>query len=101
MADVVKRNPFRAEAKAEPRFLVVAFAAEPPAAGAAGRVAAVKGAAGERLVLSGRELFVHYPVGQGRSKVTNAVIERALGVPATARNWNTVTKLGAMLAGMR
>jgi uncharacterized protein (DUF1697 family) len=25
--------------------------------------------------------------------VTNAVLERALGVPATARNWNTVGKL--------
>ena len=97
IADAIKRNPFKAEQKADPRFVVVGFLTDPPLAGAAGRVAAVKGAAGERLKLSGRELYVHYPEGQGRSKVTNAVLERALGVPVTVRNWNTVTKLSTML----
>ena len=101
VADAMKRNPFKAEAKADPRFVVVGFLTGPPAAGAAARIAAVKGAAGERLSLSGRELFAHYPEGQGRSKVTNAVLERALGVPVTVRNWNTVTKLSAMLEGIR
>ena len=101
IADAIKRNPFKTETKADPRFVVVGFPAAPPTAGAAGRIAAVKGAAGERLKLSGRELYVHYPEGQGRSKVTNAVLERALGVPVTVRNWNTVTKLSAMLEGMR
>jgi uncharacterized protein (DUF1697 family) len=97
IADAIKCNPFKAETKADPRFVVVGFLAGPPTAGAAGRVAAVTGAAGERLKLSGRELYIHYPEGQGRSKVTNAVLERALGVPVTVRNWNTVTKLGEML----
>ena len=97
IADAMKRNPFKAETKADPRFVVVGFPAAPPTAGAAGRIAAVKGAAGERLKLSGRELYVHYPQGQGRSKVTNAVLERALGTPVTVRNWNTVTKLMAMM----
>jgi uncharacterized protein (DUF1697 family) len=50
-------------------------------------------------VLVGRELFVHYADGIGRSKLTNAVIEKALGgVPATGRNWNTVLKLQALVA---
>jgi uncharacterized protein (DUF1697 family) len=97
LADAMKRNPFKAETKKDPRFVVVGFLADAPTAGAAARIAAVKGAAGERLSLSGRELFVHYPEGQGRSKVTNAVLERALGVPVTVRNWNTVTKLMAMM----
>jgi uncharacterized protein (DUF1697 family) len=97
IADAIERCPFKAEAKADPRFVVVGFPANLPTAGAAGRIATVKGAAGERLNLSGRELYVHYPEGQGRSKVTNAVLERALGVPVTVRNWNTVTKLSAML----
>jgi uncharacterized protein (DUF1697 family) len=44
----------------------------------------------------GTDVFVHYPNGQGRSKVTNAVLERLLGTPATARNWNTVGKLLAL-----
>jgi uncharacterized protein (DUF1697 family) len=97
IADAIKHNPFKAETKKDPRFVVVGFLADSPTAGAAGRIAAVKGQSGERLSLSGRELYAHYPEGQGRSKVTNAVVERALGVPVTVRNWNTVTKLKAMM----
>lgn len=95
LADAIVRNPFRAEEKTDPARLVVVFMAESATKGAAERIAAVK-VANERLHLSGRELFAHYPTGQGTSKVTNAVLERALGVSATARNWNTVTKLLAL-----
>jgi uncharacterized protein (DUF1697 family) len=92
IADAMRRNPFKAEEKTNPKFLVTVFMADPPTAGAADRIAALK-VAGERLHLSGCELYVHYATGQGTSKVTNAVLERALGVAATARNWNTVGKL--------
>jgi len=100
IADTIAMNPFKTEAKSSPRFLVVAFLGGPPEKDAAARIAAVKGDKGERLRLAGRELYIHYPGGQGTSKVTNALLERALGVPATARNWNTVTKLAAMMEGM-
>ena len=43
-----------------------------------------------------REVYLHYPNGSGRSKLTLDYLERVLGVRATARNWNTVTKLLAM-----
>jgi uncharacterized protein (DUF1697 family) len=92
IADAMKRNPFKAEEKSDPTHLVIAFMADPPTSGAKERVAAVK-VATERLHLSGRELHAHYASGQGTSKVTNVVLERALGVACTARNWNTVTKL--------
>jgi len=48
---------------------------------------------GERWQLAGRELYIHYPNGSGRSKVTAAYFERTLGVAITARNWNTVNAL--------
>jgi uncharacterized protein (DUF1697 family) len=95
IAEAMKRNPFRAEERSDPSHLLVAFMAEAPKAGAGERLAAVK-VAGERLHLSSRELYIHYAAGQGTSKVTNVVLERALGVPATARNWNTVGKLLAL-----
>ncbi len=41
----------------------------------------------------GRELYIDYVNGQGRSKLTHSLIERTLGVAATVRNWNTVTRL--------
>jgi uncharacterized protein (DUF1697 family) len=99
MAAIVGANPFPNEAKADGRFVVVAFAAGPPTSGAGERIKAVK-VVRERLKLIGRELFIHFPDGQGRSVVTNAALEKALGVPATARNWNTVTKLQAMAEAM-
>jgi uncharacterized protein (DUF1697 family) len=44
-----------------------------------------------------REIFVHYPGGSGRSKLDLAYFEKQLGLAGTARNWNTVTKLVALL----
>jgi uncharacterized protein (DUF1697 family) len=48
----------------------------------------------------GRELYIVYPDGIGRSKLTIAVIERTLATRGTARNWNTVRKLGALAAAV-
>ncbi|HUF99835.1 MAG TPA: DUF1697 domain-containing protein [Ilumatobacter sp.] len=42
---------------------------------------------------AGRELFVAYPDGSGRSKFGLDVVERTLGVTGTARNLNTVRRL--------
>ena len=33
----------------------------------------------------------------GRSRLTNAVIDKVVGAPTTARNWNTVLKLADMV----
>lgn len=43
--------------------------------------------------VDGREIYVTYPNGSGRSKLTIDVFEKAFGVTATARNVNTVHKL--------
>lgn len=49
-------------------------------------------ATGEELWMNGRELFIYFPEGMGRSKLV-PVLERALKKSGTGRNWNTVTKL--------
>jgi uncharacterized protein (DUF1697 family) len=51
----------------------------------------------ERLETGSRELFLTYPAGIGRSKLTGPFIERKLQTRGTGRNWNTVQKLSAML----
>ena len=51
----------------------------------------------EMLAAAGRALFITYPDGVIASKLTGAVIERRLSVRGTARNWNTTTKLAALL----
>jgi uncharacterized protein (DUF1697 family) len=47
----------------------------------------------EMLELRGPEIYLYYPNGVGRSKLSNAVIENKLGVAGTSRNWNTLAKL--------
>ncbi|HET7608549.1 MAG TPA: hypothetical protein VFL84_07730, partial [Gammaproteobacteria bacterium] len=47
----------------------------------------------ELLEPRGPEVYLYFPDGMGRSKLTTAVIEKYLDSPGTARNWNTLTKL--------
>jgi len=47
----------------------------------------------ELLELRGPEIYLYYPDGVGRSKLTGAVIESKLDAAGTARNWNTLLKL--------
>jgi uncharacterized protein (DUF1697 family) len=92
---LVAANPFKKEARDDPGHLVVMpLKAAPKAADVKALEAAIKGR--ERVAAKGRQLYVNYPDGIGRSKLTIAVIEKALGTRATGRNWNTITKLAAM-----
>jgi uncharacterized protein (DUF1697 family) len=47
---------------------------------------------------AGREAYIVYPIGIGKSRLTNALIEKNLVTRSTGRNWNTILKL-ADLAG--
>lgn len=48
---------------------------------------------GERAVLVNHAVLLHCPHGYGKTKLNNSYFERALGVPATTRNWRTVLAL--------
>ncbi|MBF9035224.1 DUF1697 domain-containing protein [Rhodobacterales bacterium HKCCE2091] len=50
----------------------------------------------EDVTVTGNAAYLLAPEGIGRSKLA-ARLERLLGVPATARNWKTVTALAGML----
>lgn len=96
--DVVAANPFRAEAKRDPGHLLVVVLKDAPGAPAVTALRkAIRGR--ERVEAEGRHAYVVYPDGVGRSKLTARLIERHLGTRGTARNWNTVLKLQAMLRG--
>jgi uncharacterized protein (DUF1697 family) len=47
---------------------------------------------------AGRVVYLNLPHGYGRTNLSNAYFERALGTPATTRNWRTVMALVAMSA---
>jgi uncharacterized protein (DUF1697 family) len=50
----------------------------------------------ERVRAEGKQAYIVYPDAIGRSRVTNAFIEKRLGSRGTGRNWNTVLKLGLL-----
>ena len=94
---IVAANPFAKDAASDPAHVHVLFLRAPPSAAAyAALAAAIKGR--EIVREGGRHAYMLYPDGMGQSKLTPAVIARHLGLPGTARNWNTVTKLRAMAA---
>ena len=89
ISDVAAANPFASE----PGNKVVAiFFDGQPAQDAIEQAANVTN---ERLALGKREIYVHYPSGQGASKLN--LRARALG---TARNMNTVAKLAELAREM-
>jgi uncharacterized protein (DUF1697 family) len=96
--EMIAGNPFPQEARDDPSRLVVVVMKEAPASAAVTALrAAIVGR--ERVAAGGRHLYITYPDGQGRSKLTGALLERTLGTRGTARNWNTVLKLDALASG--
>ncbi|HEY8966054.1 MAG TPA: DUF1697 domain-containing protein [Candidatus Methylacidiphilales bacterium] len=94
---LVAGNPFAKEAAADPGHLVVlALKADPSKETLAALKAAIKGP--EYFAPGDRSLYLVYPDGIGRSKLTPALLEKHLG-PGTARNWNTVQKIAASFDG--
>jgi uncharacterized protein (DUF1697 family) len=97
LAAVAGRNPFASEE--DPSKVHVVFLRRSATAEAAGGLDPDRSPPDE-FVVDGRETFIHYPNGAGRSKLTLDYFERRLGSPATARNLRTVTELIDM-AGAR
>jgi uncharacterized protein (DUF1697 family) len=87
LAAVLKRNPFP---NAPPKYTVAIFLDKAPPADALQHAVGIND---EKVRLGAREIYVHYPSGQGTSK---------LRIPAakngTARSMNTVAKLAEMAA---
>ncbi len=92
-AALIRKNPFP-EAVEEPRTLhAFVLEAKPRANGAT--ALAARAIAGERLAVKGKVLYLHTPRAFGASKLP-PLVDRLLGVASTARNWNTVLKLGEL-----
>ena len=90
--------PLPVEAEAEPRQLHLLVCKRSPGADAVQRLAE-RARDGEKVARWGDEIAIHFTNGVGASRMLPAVIDRALGTPATARNWNTVLMLGDMSSG--
>lgn len=98
MGAIVTANPWPKMAQEDPSHLVVVFlrGGEAGAAEVAALQAKIVGR--ERVAAGPSCLYAAYPDGIGESKLTAAMIERALKLRGTARNWNTVGKMAELTA---
>lgn len=89
LGTVLQHNPFP---DALPNRLIVLFLDKPAPRGA---LEDVETPGGEQLAAHGREIFIHYPQGQGKSQL-KLPFQRV----GTGRNFNTVMKLHEMLEAL-
>jgi len=94
VASIVDRGPVLSPRADKSKLLVMFLASVPDAAAQAALKKWHKDKAlKEMLELRGPEIYLYYPDGVGRSKLTSGVIESKLDTAGTARNWNTLVKL--------
>jgi uncharacterized protein (DUF1697 family) len=77
---------------AKPNFVLVNFLPEAASKDALENMVAPDG---EEARIAGREIYVHCPIGSGKSKLKLPALK-----PGTSRNLNTVRKLAEMAAAM-
>ena len=93
---IIAANPFPDAAKDHPNHLLVVFHRDSFPAGLTEQAMALNEGP-ERLHAIGRELYIDYPHDIGHSTLHKAMAKLKFPKVATARNWNTVGKLRALL----
>jgi uncharacterized protein (DUF1697 family) len=89
---VIAANPLAKRRDINPGKLLVTFLASEPSTQARAHVLALKPDP-EELHLIGRELYIYFPNGAGRSKLQWSSLDKKLDTVGTTRNLNSVTKM--------
>ncbi|MBZ5586769.1 MAG: DUF1697 domain-containing protein [Acidobacteriia bacterium] len=92
LRDAIAANPFASRPGIDPSRLLVLFLSGDPGPEARAQVRAIQ-ADPEELHMRGREIFIYFPNGMGRSKLSWVALADLLKMSGAGRNWNTVTKL--------
>ncbi len=89
----VAANPFAKRKDVEPGKLLVTFLSAEPGVAVQETLDELGKKYPEELHLRGRELFIYFPNGAGKSKLPWSKVEKLTKVTGTARNWNSVTNM--------
>jgi len=95
MRSLMAASPFAGRKEIDPGKLLVVFLGSDPGVEARGAVVKID-CAPDELHAVGRELYIYFPNGQGRSQLKWPLVEKALKTTWTGRNWKTVSSLLAM-----
>lgn len=92
---LVAANPFPAESEADGSRVVVRVMRKRVEAGTETRLRDLL-SEGERVAVIGGDIWAAFPARPSASRLLSALSSKKLGI-GTARNWNTVRRLGEML----
>ena len=92
---IASEHPLAEEGDSE-RLLGVAFALTTPKAGSIHKLDPRRSPP-DSFLARGSEIYLRYPTGSGRSKLTGAYLDRTLDTVCTVRNWRTISKLVELL----
>lgn len=94
---LVASNPFLTEAEAEPDRVGIRIMRDPLRPDLAEFLRPYQ-TSGERVALIDGHVWVHYPGQISLSKLAGQLTPKRMGGIGTARNWNTVKRLGEMVS---
>ncbi len=96
LGEIIEKNPFQGQQHRESKWVAVMFLADHP--DNAAQEALLKTYVGpEEMFITGKEMYIYYAEGIGRSKLSNTYIEKKLKTAGTTRNWNTIVQLQQMM----
>src|SRR3989440_2208207 len=96
LKDIIENNPFQNQPMKESKWVVVMFLATHPDSRAQEDLQKTY-AGPEELFIIGQEVYIYYPNGIGRSKLSNTFLEKKLKTAGTGRNWNTILQLQKLI----
>ena len=94
LAAAIEANPLP-DAVQDPKLFQVTFLSAAPSDDAVEAILTAD-VTPEQVAVRGREIYAWHRAGVQRSKLARMLVDKRLGVVATARNWNTVNALLAL-----
>ncbi|HZT98516.1 MAG TPA: DUF1697 domain-containing protein [Ktedonobacteraceae bacterium] len=96
LKEILDNNPFQGQQSKESKWVVVMFLESRPDETAQEDL--LKTYVGpEELFIIGKEVYIYYTEGIGRSKLSHSLIEKKLKTVGTARNWNTILQVQKLI----
>lgn len=95
--EYAKGNPFPDASMNEPNRVMLAVPKSRPKRDAENALRG-RAANGEQIEQVGPVLWIHFPAGQAKTKLSPTLMDRFVGSSVTTRNWSTVTTIRELLS---
>lgn len=96
LMQIFNSNPFLERPDIDIKKLAVAVMKTPPDPQDEVELQAFLANYDEEFQIKGKWMYLYYPNGIGRSKMTTGLLEKKLKTATTTRNWRTISKLISM-----